>query len=101
MSPAIPAATSWPQMYRWIAAADRRAGAWRAAPHERACAAGALAAGAAGLVSRTASMLRLAPGRAEIIDEVPSGRIHLDGRVLVAEGEGLAKRAPRDGLMPA
>src|SRR5581483_2910034 len=28
---------------------------------------------------------------AELIDEVPSGRIHMDGRVLVAEGEGLAK----------
>ena len=36
-------------------------------------------------------LYRLAPGRAELIDEVPSGRIHLDGRVLVAEGEGLAK----------
>jgi ribonuclease J len=30
-------------------------------------------------------MLRLAPGRAEIIDETPSGRIYLDGRVLVDE----------------
>ena len=36
-------------------------------------------------------MFRLAPGRPELIDEVPSGRIHMDGRVLVAEGEGLAK----------
>src|SRR6185295_2011343 len=36
-------------------------------------------------------LYRLAPGPAELIDEVPSGRIHLDGRVLVAEGEGLAK----------
>ena len=38
-----------------------------------------------------ASFTAWRPGRAELIDEVPSGRIHLDGRVLVAEGEGLAK----------
>jgi ribonuclease J len=36
-------------------------------------------------------MLRLAPGRAKVIDETPSGRIHLDGDVLVAEGLGLAR----------
>jgi len=30
-------------------------------------------------------------GGPELIDEVPAGRIHMDGRVLVAEGEGLAK----------
>ncbi len=36
-------------------------------------------------------LLRLAPGRAEVIDEVPSGRVHLDGQVLVAEGLGLAR----------
>jgi ribonuclease J len=43
------------------------------------------------LVPENGQMFRLAPGRAELIDEVPSGRMHLDGRVLVAEGEGLAK----------
>lgn len=37
-------------------------------------------------------MLKLAPGKATIIDETPSGRIHLDGRVLVAEGEGLSRK---------
>jgi ribonuclease J len=36
-------------------------------------------------------LIRLAPGPAQLIDEVPSGRIHLDGRVLVSEGEGLAR----------
>ncbi|MDE2184839.1 MAG: ribonuclease J [Alphaproteobacteria bacterium] len=36
-------------------------------------------------------LLRLAPGRAQVIDETPSGRIHLDGQVLVAEGAGLAR----------
>jgi ribonuclease J len=43
------------------------------------------------LVPSNGQLYRLAPGPAELIDEVPSGRIHLDGRVLVAEGEGLAK----------
>ena len=43
------------------------------------------------LVPANGQLYRLAPGPAELIDEVPSGRIHLDGRVLVAEGEGLAK----------
>ncbi|MGB8600892.1 MAG: ribonuclease J [Rhizomicrobium sp.] len=36
-------------------------------------------------------MLRLAPGPVEVVDEVPSGRIHVDGSVLVPEGEGLAR----------
>ncbi len=43
------------------------------------------------LVPQNGQLYRLAPGPAELIDEVPSGRIHLDGRVLVSEGEGLAK----------
>jgi len=40
-------------------------------------------------------MLRLAPGRAAVIDEVPSGRMLMDGRVMVDEGLGLprARRA--------
>jgi len=43
------------------------------------------------LVPSNGQLYRLAPGPAELIDEVPSGRLHLDGRVLVAEGEGLHK----------
>ncbi|HKD47608.1 MAG TPA: ribonuclease J [Rhizomicrobium sp.] len=43
------------------------------------------------LVPANGQLYRLAPGPAELIDEVPSGRIHMDGRVLVAEGEGFAK----------
>ncbi len=43
------------------------------------------------LVPENGQLFRLAPGRAELIDEVPAGRVHLDGRVLVTEGEGLAK----------
>ena len=43
------------------------------------------------IVPENGQMFRLAPGRPELIDEVPAGRIHLDGRILVAEGEGLSK----------
>ena len=35
---------------------------------------------------RNGSLIRLAPGPAEIIDEVPSGRLFLDGKHLVPEG---------------
>jgi len=35
------------------------------------------------VVIENGHMLRLAPGRASVIDEVPSGRIYLDGRVMV------------------
>lgn len=43
------------------------------------------------VVVENGHMLRLAPGRAQIVDEVPSGRIHLDGRILIEEGAGLAR----------
>jgi ribonuclease J len=43
------------------------------------------------IVPQNGQMFRLAPGKPELIDEVPSGHIHLDGRVLVSEGAGLAK----------
>jgi ribonuclease J len=43
------------------------------------------------LVPANGQLYRLAPGPAELIDEVASGRVHRDGRILVAEGEGLAK----------
>ena len=43
------------------------------------------------LVPANGQLYRLAPGPAELIDEVPSGRIHMDGRILVAEGEGIAR----------
>jgi ribonuclease J len=43
------------------------------------------------VVVENGHMLRLAPGKAQVIDETPSGRIHLDGQVLVAEGLGLAR----------
>ncbi len=43
------------------------------------------------MVPENGQMFRLAPGRPELIDEVPAGRIHMDGRILIAEGEGLCK----------
>ncbi len=43
------------------------------------------------IVMQNGYMLRLAPGRAEIVDETPSGRMHMDGNVLVAEGRGYAR----------
>lgn len=45
------------------------------------------------IAPRNGDMVRLAPGRAEIIDEVPAARLYLDGRMLVAEnGEALRER---------
>jgi len=43
------------------------------------------------IVAPNGSMLKLAPGPAAIIDEAPSGRVHMDGKVPVAEGDGLAR----------
>ena len=43
------------------------------------------------IVACNGDMVRLAPGDAEIIDEAPSGRLHLDGDVLVHEEEGFAR----------
>jgi ribonuclease J len=43
------------------------------------------------VVVRNGHMLRLAPGPAQLVDEVPSGRVFLDGRVLVEEGAGLSR----------
>lgn len=43
------------------------------------------------IVVRNGDMLRLAPGPAETIDEAPSGRLHLDGDILVHEEDGYAK----------
>jgi ribonuclease J len=43
------------------------------------------------IVPQNGYMVRLAPGRAEIVDETPAGRMHLDGNVLVAEGRGHAR----------
>ncbi len=45
------------------------------------------------MAPRNGDMVRLAPGRAEIIDEVPAGRLYVDGGVITAEnGEALRER---------
>ncbi|MDE2466832.1 MAG: ribonuclease J, partial [Alphaproteobacteria bacterium] len=44
------------------------------------------------VVLANGQMLRLAPGTAQIIDEVPAGRLCLDGRVLVSEADGKARQ---------
>lgn len=42
---------------------------------------------------RNGDMIRLAPGKAEVIDVVPNGRLYLDGsRLVPAEAEGLRER---------
>ncbi|MEL7454242.1 MAG: ribonuclease J [Pseudomonadota bacterium] len=42
---------------------------------------------------RNGDLVRLAPGKAAIVDTVPAGRLHLDGAYLVpAEAEGLKER---------
>jgi ribonuclease J len=43
------------------------------------------------VVIQNGQMLRLAPGRAAIIDEVPSGRLYLDGRIMTEAGHGLTR----------
>ena len=51
---------------------------------------------------RNGDMVRLAPGLAEIIDEVPSGRLFVDGGMLVEEaGEALRERkhAASNGIL--
>jgi ribonuclease J len=45
------------------------------------------------ITPRNGSLIRLAPGEPEILDEVPSGRLFLDGARLVPEAaEGLIER---------
>jgi len=50
------------------------------------------------IVPTNGQLIRLAPGRASVIDEVPSGRIHMDGRVMIEEGVGLAHKRRALGL---
>ena len=43
------------------------------------------------VVVENGQMLRLAPGCAQVVDEVPSGRIYMDGRVMTEAGAGLTR----------
>jgi ribonuclease J len=46
-----------------------------------------------GIAPRNGDMVRLAPGRAEIIDEVPAGRLYVDGGIVTVEnGDALRER---------
>ncbi|MBX3491176.1 ribonuclease J [Parvibaculum sp.] len=47
------------------------------------------------VVIRNGLMVRLAPGPAEIVDEAPSGRIYLDGEVLIESDEGAVQERRR------
>jgi ribonuclease J len=54
------------------------------------------------LAPRNGDMVRLAPGRAEVIDEVPSGRLYVDGGLLTPEnGSALRERrhAASNGML--
>jgi ribonuclease J len=54
------------------------------------------------IAPRNGDMVRLAPGRAEVVDEVPSGRLFVDGKVLEPEGgEALRERrhAAHNGVL--
>ena len=45
------------------------------------------------ITPRNGQMVQLAPGRAKVVDEVPSGRLYLDGNKLVpSDGVGLIER---------
>lgn len=43
------------------------------------------------LAPRNGDVIRLAPGRLAVIDEVPSGRLMLDGNLLLPDGSGAVK----------
>jgi ribonuclease J len=43
------------------------------------------------LMAENGDLIRLCPGPAQIVDEVPSGRLHVDGRLIVPAVEGPAR----------
>lgn len=43
-------------------------------------------------MARAGQVLLLAPGAAELVDDVPGGRLHVDGRLIVPSVEGPARR---------
>jgi ribonuclease J len=54
------------------------------------------------IVPKNGDLIRLAPGEAQIVDEVPAGRLYLDGKVLVAEGDSVLRERRRlatDGII--
>lgn len=54
------------------------------------------------VVPKNGDLIRLAPGQPKIIDEVPSGRLYVDGRILLPSGAGVIRtrrRLAEDGLI--
>lgn len=54
------------------------------------------------ITPRNGDMIRLAPHRPEVIDQVASGRLYLDGQILLPEGEGVIRsrqRLAEEGLI--
>ena len=54
------------------------------------------------VVPKNGDLIRLAPGTPERIDEVPSGRIYIDGRILLPQGDGVIgarRRLGQEGLI--
>ncbi|MEM7739442.1 MAG: ribonuclease J [Pseudomonadota bacterium] len=54
------------------------------------------------IVPKNGDLIRLAPGDAQRIDEVPSGRLYLDGRILVGDGDKALRerrRLSEDGIV--
>lgn len=54
------------------------------------------------ITPRNGDMIRLAPHRPEVIDQVASGRLYLDGQILLPEGEGVItsrQRLAEEGLI--
>ncbi|NNU15251.1 ribonuclease J [Parvularcula sp. ZS-1/3] len=47
------------------------------------------------IVPQNGDLIRLAPGEAKKIDEVPSGRLYLDGKILLAEGDTALRQRRR------
>ncbi|MEL7027822.1 MAG: ribonuclease J [Pseudomonadota bacterium] len=47
------------------------------------------------LPARNGAMIRLAPGTAEVVDEVPAGRLHLDGNILSPQGDEALRERKR------
>ena len=49
------------------------------------------------VVPKNGDLIRLAPGTPEIIDTVPSGRIYIDGKILLPAGDGVIRARRRLG----
>ena len=53
------------------------------------------------VTARNGTLVRLAPGPAEIVDKIPAGRLYRDGNIVIPAGERCAAGAPQARLSPA